>query len=755
MRQRLRVAPAEGWLTLALVAVMCVTMAWAIDDARYVLGRPEYLDLLMYAALGGVLAGFIGPKVGWSRWLTFLIGAIFAALLIPLLVALVDHPFGVAPHDLSVLYGATASAAVEAYLDIAVRGLSTTPQYLHHILVFGLIVWATSMFASYAVFGHHRPLGGIVVVGLILVANMSITDRPQLPYMVLFSIAALLILIRSHVYDEESEWIRRRIGDPGTISAVYLRGGTVFIAVTVVASFVLTQTAASAPLAGAWDGVQDNILAVSRAVSRILPTGGSTRSLGPTFGEGPLGQVWTQEAGVAVIILRNPQDPTPYYWRAETYDQLDLKGRGHSQTSSADLAVGTSIFDQLPVAADPATLHQVEFAVTPVEFRQSRIISPADPDLVDVPARLETTGASGNFAYLDRSSGSGDYSVTARVVIGDGPGQLTESALRATGRNYPDDIQQLYLQLPEGMFGDYAKALKATIVARAGSTDPYDLAKAAEVELATGPYTYDRDITDLHCENESAVECFAQYRRGFCQYYAITMAAILRDLGVPTRIAEGFLPGVRSGPTETIALSNAHEWVEVYFDGYGWVQFDPTPAGVSQLAPLPSGKPVASRSPGPSRSPLAQASRVAGPQEGPGGPSGHVDSTASGSLGPMVGVGILLLIVILTASFLAWRRGPRSAINADGAYGTVVRIASRLGFGPRPAETVYEYAGALGDVLPDVRPELHTVATAKVESAYGRRIIDAQRLATIQTAQRRLRVSLLKLAFRRQGRKRR
>ncbi len=371
MRQRLRVAPAEGWLTLALVAIMCVTMAWAIDDARYVLGRPAYLDLLMYAALGGVLFGFVGPKVGWSRWLTFLIGAIFAALLVPLLVGLVEHPLGSSPHDLYVLYAATADAIVQAYLDIAVRHQSTTSQYLHHVLGFGLLVWATSMFASYAVFGHRRPLGGIVVVGVALIANMSITENDQLPYLVLFSIVALLILIRSHVYDEESEWLRRRIGDPGTISAVYLRGGTMFIAVTVVASFALTQTAASAPLAGAWDGVQDNILAVSRALSAFLPNGGSTRSLGLVFGPGALGQVWSQDPGLAMIIHRDPNDPVSYYWVAETYDHLDLKGRGNSDTTSMTLAVGASVLEQLPVEADPTALHQVDISVSPVDFRQS------------------------------------------------------------------------------------------------------------------------------------------------------------------------------------------------------------------------------------------------------------------------------------------------------------------------------------------------------------------------------------------------
>jgi hypothetical protein len=109
---------------------------------------------------------------------------------------------------------------------------------------------------------------------------------------------------------------------------------------------------------------------------------------------------------------------------------------------------------------------------------------------------------------------------------------------------------------------------------------------------------------------------------------------------------------------------------------------------------------------------------------------------------------------VLGIAFIAWQRGPRGAPAADGAYGTVVRLASRLGFGPRPTQTVYEYAGVLGDILPDARPELQLVARAKVESSYGRVIIGDDRLAGLRLAQRRLRVSLLRLVFRRRDRRR-
>jgi hypothetical protein len=120
-----------------------------------------------------------------------------------------------------------------------------------------------------------------------------------------------------------------------------------------------------------------------------------------------------------------------------------------------------------------------------------------------------------------------------------------------------------------------------------------------------------------------------------------------------------------------------------------------------------------------------------------------------------VAVAALLLLAFVGLAFIVWQRGPRSGTTADVAYGTVTRLAARFGFGPRPTQTVYEFTGSLAEVLPGSRPELETVALAKVESAYGQRLLGADRIAALQTAQRRLRLSLLRLAFRRKDRPRR
>jgi hypothetical protein len=120
--------------------------------------------------------------------------------------------------------------------------------------------------------------------------------------------------------------------------------------------------------------------------------------------------------------------------------------------------------------------------------------------------------------------------------------------------------------------------------------------------------------------------------------------------------------------------------------------------------------------------------------------------------------GYILIAVLLAVSvgglmFIAWQRGPRGATGPEAIWQGIGRIASRFGFGPRPTQTVYEYAGALGDVLPMSRPELETVAHAKVEVAYGRGVLTDERLRALRDAHRRLRVSLLRLAFRRRERR--
>lgn len=750
--------PAEGWLTVGLVALLAVALAWAIDDARWVLGRGEYTDFLQWAALGGVLAGLTGAKSGWSRWASHLAGAVAAAVVVPLLVGsvMLDGWVGIAEQ-----YKATAGAVSGAWIDVIVNNHAFTRQYGHHLLALGIILWGSGQFAAYTVFGHRRPLDAVITLGLVLLLNMAITSLDQLGYLVVFTVAALFLLARSHAFEEQTAWVRRRIGDPSAVRALYLRGGTAFIVFAVLGSLALTASATSTPLAPLWAGLPDRLYGLTQDLQRFLPVGGPTRPGGVAFGPNPrISGSWAQEDRLGLVVRLAPGAPEGLYWRASTYDRFDGQGWGWSGRVDLDRGVNEPLLagtaDEPPQVGHSA----VTFTVQRLAYTGGYLLSPESPILVDRSAQVITVGNQRWFGAVEIQGDGSGYQVTAAVPVeGDeDPLGLTENRLRAAGRIYPPEIVERYLAIPPDVMGPDAHALLDEILALPRSDNPYDLAKTMESFFKSSRFTYRTSVLDLPCEDLSVVECFARYRQGYCEYYASTMAILLREAGVPARYAMGFLPGDRlANGTEEINLRRAHAWVEVYFPTYGWVRFDPTGGGVGQERPLPSGEPVPTGRPTVSVPPRPtifdpDSTDLAPPGPGPDGAGGSTDSA---SRLPLIVIALLLAVSVGALAFTAWRRGPRGEVSPEAAWRGVARLAARFGFGPRPTQTVYEYAGALGDVLPGSRPELETVARAKVEVAYGHRELGDDRMRALREAHRRLRVGLLRLAFRRGERRRR
>lgn len=747
---RAKLGPEEGWASVILVGLMALTMAWSIGDAGWVLGRSEWANFLPWAGLLGVAAGFIGAKTGWSRWVAHVIGATFAALIVPVMVGSVLLETGGTPGS---QFAATAGSTVRAWNDLIVLGHPATRATGHHLLVLGLLCWGTAQFAAFAVFRHRRPLSAVVVVGAILIGNMAATVREQLGFLILFSLASLFLLIRLHALDEQTTWMRRRIGDPAAVRSIYLRGGTAFITIAVVGSLFLTASARSAPLAGAWEDVKPVLLDISAAIQRFLPAGGDNRGFGSVqFGPSAVVQTsWSTNQELALTIKRPAGDKRPYYWRAITYDRADKFGWGWTESTRSQRPAGEDLLAGSLDAPPAEGAVDVTFTITPAGHRGNYIFSPLTPITIDRDSDVLGLGEDALFQAIE-INGRQPYAVTARIpLLGDDPpGALTQNQLRVAGTDYPDEILARYLQVPEGAIGPQAQKVLDDVLA--GNDDnPFDVATTMVGELQSSRFKYDTNVADVDCGERSVAECFAFSRQGFCQQYATLMTLLLREHGIPARYVQGFLPGNVNPLTgiEEVPNSNGHAWVEVYFPGYGWVIFDPTGGNRSRVETLPIGRRVDGPSPRPSRS-VAPRDGAPDPERTPGAAVGTTTPTnGPGSAGAFIVIALLLLAAVGGVAWVAWQRGPRGPTTPDSAYDGVARLAKRLGFGPRPTQTAYEYAAALGDVLPNIRPELQTVATAKVEVAYGRRTLGDERIRALRASYRRLRVGLLRLVFRR------
>lgn len=152
---------------------------------------------------------------------------------------------------------------------------------------------------------------------------------------------------------------------------------------------------------------------------------------------------------------------------------------------------------------------------------------------------------------------------------------MNVAKLRMASTDYPDDVKDLYLQLPS--LDPRVKDLAEQVTAR--EQTPIDKAIAVESYLRTR-YAYTLNLTGKPGSDAIAHFLF-ETRAGHCEYFASAMAIMLRTIGIPTREVNGFLPGEYNdlGEDYIVRASDAHSWVEVYFPGTGWLTFDPTPPG--------------------------------------------------------------------------------------------------------------------------------------------------------------------------------
>ena len=112
------------------------------------------------------------------------------------------------------------------------------------------------------------------------------------------------------------------------------------------------------------------------------------------------------------------------------------------------------------------------------------------------------------------------------------------------------------------------------------------VAKAAAIQayLRSSRFTYSTE--PLPGSGYQAMENFLLVdRKGYCEQFATSMAMMARVVGIPSRVSVGFLPGHQNGDRWEVSIRDMHAWPELYFAGYGWVRFEPTPASVTGAAP--------------------------------------------------------------------------------------------------------------------------------------------------------------------------
>lgn len=285
-----------------------------------------------------------------------------------------------------------------------------------------------------------------------------------------------------------------------------------------------------------------------------------------------------------------------------------------------------------------------------------------------------------------------EYTASSMVI------EPTREALQAAGS--PSTDLAALLELPDDLPGEVVEAA-ADITADATSTWERAVALQAYFRNTTGSngFTYDTSV-DYGSSSSNLVE-FLTDKRGYCQHFAATMAVMARALDIPARVAVGFTAGDFLGDgTWSVRAHDSHAWPELYFEGVGWVPFEPTPAARTGLPPEHSVVPEEDDSPttsptNPSSSPSASPSVPGGPLEDvdDGTSSGGSNGTAAWLPVAAGGAGVAALLCLPSAAMRLrrnrrWNRaGDDSVARAEAAWSDLRESVADAGLSWNEAET--------------------------------------------------------------------
>ncbi|MDP3889708.1 DUF3488 and transglutaminase-like domain-containing protein [Nocardioides sp.] len=298
-------------------------------------------------------------------------------------------------------------------------------------------------------------------------------------------------------------------------------------------------------------------------------------------------------------------------------------------------------------------------------------------------------------------------------------------AVAATFTDLPDDVPEFVEELTDEVVGDAESDFEKAVALQRWFREEGGFEYSLEVDPGNG--------TD---ELVAFLREGPQGRVGYCEQFASAMAVMARVLGIPSRVAVGFLrPDRVSDGLWEYSAHDLHAWTEVYISGAGWVRFEPTPA--ARASDVPGYTTQIIPAPGRSEDPALRPDRER-PDNGPDGPGAERDdeeSTTSGDQGEEAGFPWLLVVTIgvglaLAALLLLPRARRRSRRHARWTAGTaeaawrelrdsVVDLGLRWPAGRSPRATaliISEWfaapSGPDGPVRPERGPQTNPAATA-------------------------------------------
>lgn len=695
-------------LDIGLLLFMNMTLAWSLQAA----GWSEGLERLPAVAFLATVAAAAVACSGFRRGFALLYNLVVGAAVVLFSMARLA-PEGLEGQER--VYHITQRAWI--WLSNAVAGRPTVDN-LMFVFVLAILIWVLAYSASWAYLRDGRRWLTVLPTGMAMLVNLYYAPPHLGTFFVVYAICAILLVVRATLAEREQEWRQARVYFPLDISFDFMRDGLLFALFVILVAWVLPSSSRAGRLSTWLEPLERPWQQFQQEWTRLFSTINYGRARGTsTFGTSLAltGPRVVSDEPVADIKI-----PVNRYYRAVVLDTYLSSGWILQDAPGARLSQDLALVEWAG---------RVVMTQTVTTYRGGNLLLAAP-----MPIRA---GLPADARVIPQGAGSATPVELAMVVARESlaPGEsyvivsavpnVTIEQLRAAGTAYPDFIRERYLQLPAGI---PARVFELAESLASGLDNPYDIARQIELYLRT--YTYNDQIPGPR-PGQDAVDYFLfEEKQGYCNYYASAMAVMLRHLGIPARLGTGYATGELIPQTGAYRLRerDAHTWVEVYFPGYGWIEFEPTAS--EPLLTRPSGEPE-----GVARAPaippasdddtLLEPGRIPLTQEGAGGEMPELAFIVSAFpwrrvLGAVLLGGSLAGILILLGLGLRQLRQPlptQAPIVTEVPQGLMLRLwqqvlrwAQRFGLALSPSQTAFELAFALGRVVPDIATEVEMLA---------------------------------------------
>ncbi|HYX51478.1 MAG TPA: transglutaminaseTgpA domain-containing protein, partial [Ktedonobacteraceae bacterium] len=701
-----KLVPGEGWLALLLVGIAVYSVVFSIIFANWV----NFTYTLLISTAVGLLLGLCIAKIPW-----------FPQSILHLAAVLLGHWLSI--WLVSTFAYHTSWLLLLANLRSVIFGGLTSPVSTNSDMVFLFYLTFLSFFLAYfgvwLIYRAHFPWLVALIYCAIMLVNLNYIKQ-DLSYLLVVMLAALsLLIVRMQLTSQLTQWTFEGL----YIDRAWLQGitrrfvqiGALFTLLILLISLMLPML--SQPTSGTtfwnnldniWANISHGQISFTNPGSLLQPYQAPTNFFGDQLSitgdvNLPSGQI---------LYYTTSSATQPQYLEGLTYDNFD----GHTWTSTSDTAIQFEKNRSFPLESTNSR-KQVATNVTmikPPEGTRYYIFAPAQPLSFNVPTALYGNGII--TAWTQQGSLTPGEKYQAMSLISTATAQdLSTAQFPPANSALLSNLGQSYVQTPADLknFPIVQSTLHQWVQ---GSTDVYSKIKAIESHLSDRTQFAFSVKNPPVPTNVDAAAWLLQTHQGYCTYYATTMVVMVRMLGIPARIVNGFTQGsLQNKKTNTWIVNgtDAHSWVQVYFPSYGWINFDPTPGysvstGSTTQQSVPPVKTPPPTKPTPIATPVHQKPQ---PQPTPrSGVSGTGKNTSSDNAAVRQNLFLMLSLLILLGSlaifglalFKRYRESHAvSSITASMIYRRVCRLCLMLGMPPQRWQTPYEYYRMLGRRYPE------------------------------------------------------